>query len=95
MVLTLHDAQYYFRYSDRGGRDRTKDKDRDHDKDRSRDKERDCDRDRRDKDCVHGRKDKVGVAQTTARILLSGSPLVRAFNVIEKFMSLSLSLLIG
>ncbi len=33
------------------------------------------------------RKDKVGVAQTTARILLSGSPLVRAFTVIEKFMS--------
>ncbi len=29
----------------------------------------------------------MGVAQTTARILLSGSPFVRAFNVIEKFMS--------
>ncbi len=28
------------RYSDRGGRDQTRDKDRDHDKDRSRDKER-------------------------------------------------------
>ncbi len=35
-----NDAQYYFRYSDRGGKDRIRDKDRDHDKDRSRDKER-------------------------------------------------------
>ncbi len=29
----------------------------------------------------------MGVAQTTARILLSGSPLVRASTVIEKLMS--------
>ncbi len=46
----------------------------------------------RDKDRDHGRKsssrkDKVGVAQNNAKILLSGSPLVRAFTVIEKFMS--------